>query len=72
MDHTEPTIKRPRVSLVPHTRENPPQLWFGRYAPHKYEFNRATALYWISILFAYIQTTEKPGVGPSYTMGGDE
>jgi len=72
MDHTEPTIKRPRVSLIPHTPDGPPELWFGRFSTVKYVFNRATALYWIDILYAYVRKTEPTGNDINYTMSGDE
>ena len=61
-------VARPRIDIVPHHADGPPELWTGA---HKYQFDEVTALYFCRVLFAWLYDTAHRDKGPSDAMTGD-
>ena len=69
MDHTEPTIKRPRVSIIPHTYEDGPALQVGNF---RYDYDKGAALYHIRVLVDWIYREVKRDPSEGHAFNGDE
>lgn len=65
-------MKRPRISIIPHHHDGPPELWVGKADPMKYQFNTVTALYFINVLSTWLQFSNQVQDGPSVALHGDE